>query len=37
VARIVVELGSRGTVQITTMPAISLPAFTNLLHNHDDG
>ncbi len=34
VARIVVELGSRGTVQITTMPAISLPAFTSMLQNN---
>jgi len=31
-ARIAVELGSRGTVQISTMPAISLPAFTSMLH-----
>jgi uncharacterized protein with GYD domain len=36
VARIVVELGSRGTVKIQTMPAISLPAFTSLLQN-DNG
>jgi uncharacterized protein with GYD domain len=34
VARIVVELGSRGTVQITTMPAISLPSFTSMLQNN---
>ncbi|MEO6397371.1 MAG: GYD domain-containing protein [Tepidiformaceae bacterium] len=31
VARISVELGSRGTVQITTLPAISVEAFTQLL------
>jgi uncharacterized protein with GYD domain len=31
IARISVELGSRGTVQITTLPAMSVTSFTELL------
>ena len=31
VARISVELGARGTVQITTLPAISIPQFIERL------
>ena len=31
VARISVELGARGTMRITTIPAISVSAFTDLL------
>jgi uncharacterized protein with GYD domain len=31
IARISVELGARGTVQITTLPAMSVSAFTELL------
>ena len=31
IARISVELGARGTVQITTLPAISVDSFTNML------
>jgi uncharacterized protein with GYD domain len=31
IARISVELGSRGTVQITTLPAITVETFTNML------
>ena len=33
VARISVELGARGTVQITTLPAISVSAFIERLKN----
>ncbi len=33
IARISVELGSRGTLQITTYPAMSVPAFTEMLRN----
>jgi uncharacterized protein with GYD domain len=31
IARISVELGARGTVQITTLPALSVEAFVELL------
>ena len=31
IARISVELGSRGTVQVTTYPAMSVKAFTEML------
>jgi uncharacterized protein with GYD domain len=31
IARISVELGARGTVQITTLPAMSVDAFTSML------
>jgi uncharacterized protein with GYD domain len=31
IARISVELGSRGTLQVTTYPAMSIPAFTEML------
>jgi len=31
VARISVELGSRGTVQLTTLPALPVDAFTQML------
>ena len=31
IARISVELGSRGTIQLTTLPAMSIEAFTKLL------
>ncbi len=31
IARISVELGSRGTVSITTLPAMSISAFTDIL------
>jgi uncharacterized protein with GYD domain len=31
IARISVELGARGTVQITTLPALSVEAFVDLL------
>jgi uncharacterized protein with GYD domain len=33
VARISVELGSRGTLNITTFPAISVKSFTEMLQN----
>jgi len=33
IARISVELGARGTVQITTLPAMSVSSFTELLRN----
>jgi uncharacterized protein with GYD domain len=31
IARISVELGSRGTIQITTLPALSVEAFIDML------
>jgi uncharacterized protein with GYD domain len=31
IARISVELGSRGTIEITTLPAMEIPEFTALL------
>jgi uncharacterized protein with GYD domain len=31
IARISVELGARGTVQLTTLPAIGIDAFTQML------
>jgi len=31
IARISVELGARGTVQLTTLPAIGIEAFTQML------
>jgi uncharacterized protein with GYD domain len=31
IARISVELGSRGTIEITTFPAIGVPAFIDML------
>ena len=31
IARISVELGARGTVEITTLPAMQVPEFTELL------
>ena len=31
IARISVELGSRGTIQITTLPAVSIDAFIDML------
>jgi uncharacterized protein with GYD domain len=31
IARISVELGSRGTIQLTTLPAISVDTFTQML------
>src|SRR5271165_704689 len=31
IARISVELGARGTVQLTTLPAISIDTFTNMV------
>lgn len=31
IARISVELGSRGTVQLTTLPAISIDTFTTMV------
>jgi uncharacterized protein with GYD domain len=31
IARISVELGARGTVQLTTLPAITIDTFTNML------
>ena len=31
IARISVELGARGTVHITTFPAMTVPAFTEML------
>lgn len=31
IARISVELGARGTIQITTLPAMSVSSFTELL------
>ena len=31
IARISVELGARGTVQLTTLPAMSIDAFTNMV------
>src|SRR5687768_13101999 len=31
IARISVELGSRGTVEMTTFPAMSVPAFVDML------
>jgi uncharacterized protein with GYD domain len=33
VARISVELGSRGTVQLTTLPALGIDAFTQMLRD----
>jgi uncharacterized protein with GYD domain len=33
IARISVELGSRGTLNVTTFPAISVGAFTEMLRN----
>ena len=33
IARISVELGSRGTMQITTYPAMSVSAFTEMLRS----
>ena len=37
IARISVELGSRGTMQITTYPAMSVPAFTEMLRGGNSG
>ena len=31
IARISVELGARGTIQITTLPAVSIDAFVDML------
>jgi uncharacterized protein with GYD domain len=31
IARISVELGARGTIEVTTMPAMKVPEFTELL------
>lgn len=33
IARISVELGSRGTIEITTLPAMEVPEFTTLLRS----
>jgi uncharacterized protein with GYD domain len=37
VARVSVELGARGTVQLTTMPAIPVSAFTAMLKKKANG
>ena len=37
VARISVELGARGTVQLTTLAAIPVDAFTKMLKSRSDG
>ena len=37
VARISVELGARGTVQLTTLAAIPVDAFTKMLKTRTDG
>ena len=37
IARISVELGARGTVQMTTFPAIALPAFIQMLRGGAGG
>ena len=37
IARISVELGSRGTVSITTLPAMSVNTFTDLLKANTGG
>ncbi len=31
IARISVELGSRGTIEVTTLPAMKIPEFTEML------
>jgi uncharacterized protein with GYD domain len=31
IARISVELGSRGTIEVTTLPAMQIPEFTEML------
>jgi len=36
-ARLSVELGSRGTIQITTLPAISIPEFVEMLSGSSPG
>ncbi len=33
IARISVELGARGTIEITTFPAIAVPAFIDMLRS----
>jgi uncharacterized protein with GYD domain len=37
VARISVELGSRGTVEMTTFPAMGVPAFIEMLRGGSSG
>jgi uncharacterized protein with GYD domain len=37
IARISVELGARGTVEMTTFPAIAVPAFIEMLRGGHSG
>ena len=37
IARIAVELGARGTVEMTTFPAIAVPAFIEMLRGGSSG